>query len=157
QYYVDNLLPAGPQGQVVLFANMDSLGFDYPAYHLGTKFFWNDITGGTVPPWMTFIKATPDAPNKAYPDSGSGSPGAALTATPTAVDQLPNNLQTAVSAGFAQQGAKYAFSSPAENPLRYDHTGQAPNPYSGSVPILPAYSAADQQQFSPVRDDTDGL
>src|SRR5262249_55894760 len=57
QYYADNLLPTKPQNQVVLFANMDSLGFDYPAYHLGTKFFWNDITGGTVPPWMTFIKA----------------------------------------------------------------------------------------------------
>jgi hypothetical protein len=150
-YYANNLLPAGPQGQVVLFANMDSLGFDYPAYHLGTKFFWNDITGGTVPPWMTFIKATPDAPNKAYPD------GAALTANSAAIDQLHTALQSAVSAGFAQQGAKYAFSSPAENPLRYDHTGQAPNPYSGSTPVLPAYSAADQQQFSPVRDDTDGL
>ena len=29
-YYADNLIPTGPQGQTILFANMDSLGLDYP-------------------------------------------------------------------------------------------------------------------------------
>jgi hypothetical protein len=156
-YYASNLLPAGPQGQYVLLANMDSLGLDYPAYHLGTQYYWNNITGGGVPPWFTFIKATPAAPNSAYPNTGAGSPGAAITQNAAAIGQLRSDLQSAVSAGFAAQGAKYAFSSPAENPLKYNQTGQAPNPYSGVVPILPAYSAADQTKYSPVRDDTDAL
>src|SRR3954454_7775480 len=152
KYYVNNLLPAGPQGQYVLFANMDSLGLDYPAYHLGTQFYWNNITGGGVPPWFTFIKATPSAPNAAFPDAGG-----ALAANAPAIARLHADLQSAVAAGFAEQGAKYAFSSPAENPLKYNQTGQAPNPYSGSTAVFPAYSADDQAKFSPVRDDTDGL
>jgi hypothetical protein len=156
-YYASNLLPAGPQGQVVLLANMDSLGLDYPAYHLGTQFYWNNTAGGGVPPWFTFIKATPSAPNSAYPDTGAGSAGSAITANSAAISQLRTDLQSAVSAGFAQQGAKYAFSVPLENPLRYNQTGQAPNPYSGVTPVNPAYSSADQATFSPVRDDTDAL
>src|SRR5262249_53952858 len=63
----------------------------------------------------------------------------------------------AVLAGFGQQGAKYNFSVPLENPLRYNQTGQAPNPYSGVVPTKPAYSPTDQAQYSPVRDDTTAL
>jgi PKD domain len=156
-YYAKNLIPAGPQGQYVLFANMDSLGLDYPAFHLGTEFYWNNITGGGLPPWFTFIAATPASPNSAYPDTGPGSPGANITANAAAIEQLHKNLQSAVLAGFNEQGQKYGFSVPLENPLRYDHTGQAPNPYSGVVPTKPAYSASDQAQFSPVRDDTSGL
>jgi hypothetical protein len=151
KYYAENLLPAGPQGAYMLLANMDSLGLDYPAYHWGTQFYLNNVTGGGVPPWFTFIKATPAGANAAFPDA------APLTANAAAINQLHSDLQAAVSAGFDQQGAKYAFASPAENPLRYNQTGQAPNPYSGSVPVFPAYSAADQARFSPVRDDTDGL
>lgn len=156
-YYANNLIPSGPQGQYVLFANMDSLGMDYPAYHLGTEFFWNNVAGGGVGPWSTFIKATPTAPNSAYPDTGAGSPGANITANSSAIGQVHTDLQTAVLAGFNQQGAKYNFSVPLENPLRYNQTGQAPNPYSGVVPTKPAYSAADQSRYSPVRDDTDAL
>ncbi|GIH17162.1 PKD domain-containing protein [Rugosimonospora africana] len=156
-YYADNLIPSGPQGQYVLFANMDSLGLDYPAYHLGTEFFWNNVTGGGVGPWFTFVKATPTAPNSAYPDSGAGSPGAKITANAPAIGQLHSDLQSAIQAGFQQQGTKYNFSVPLENPLRYNQNGQAPNPYSGVAPVKPAYSAADQAQYSPVRDDADGL
>jgi PKD domain len=156
-YYANNLIPAGPQGQYTLFANMDSLGLDYPARHLGTEFFWNNITGGGVGPWFTFINATPTAPNRAYQDNGPGSPGANIAANSAAIAQFRANLQAAVLGGFGQQGAKYNFSVPLENPLRYNQTGQAPNPYSGVVPTKPAYSAADQAQFSPVRDDTAGL
>jgi hypothetical protein len=155
--YANNLIPAGPQGQVVLFANMDSLGMDYPAHHLGTEFFWNNVTGGGVGPWFTFIKATPAAPNRVYPDTGAGSPGARITANAPAIGRLRTDLQAAVLAGFDQQGVKYHFSVPLENPLRYNQTGQAPNPYNGVVPTKPAYSAADQSAFSPVRDDTDAL
>jgi hypothetical protein len=156
-YYANNLIPAGPQGKIVLFANMDSLGLDYPAYHLGTEFYWNNVTGGGVPPWFTFINAVPAAPNPAYPDTGAGSPGAAITANAAAISQFHTDLQAAVTAGFNQQGQKYGFSVPLENPLRYNQTGQAPNPFSGSVPTKPAYSASDQAQYSPVRDDTTGL
>jgi hypothetical protein len=156
-YYANNLIPDGPQGQYVLFANMDSLGLDYPAYHLGTEFYWNNITGGGVGPWSTFIEATPTAPNSAYPDTGSRSPGAEITANSAQITQFRADLQQAVSAGFAQQGAKYDFSVPLENPHRYDQVGQAPNPYSGMVETKPAYSPADQAQYSPVRDDTTAL
>jgi hypothetical protein len=156
-YYADHLIPSGPQGQYVLFANMDSLGLDYPAYHLGTEFFWNNVTGGGVGPWFTFIKATPAAPNQAYPDTGPGSPGANITANTPAIDQFRTELQGAIAAGFLQQGTKYNFSVPLENPLRYNQTGQAPNPYSGVVPTKPAYLSTDQAQFSPVRDDLDAL
>jgi hypothetical protein len=155
-YYAANLIPDGPQGRPVLFANMDSLGLDYPARHLGTEFFWNNVTGGGVGPWFTFIKATPTAPNNAYPDTGSGSPGQNITANSAAIAQLHGNLQAAVKAGFAQQGAKYDFSVPLENPLRYNQNGQAPNPYGGVV-TKPAYTSSDQDQFSPVRDDVDAL
>lgn len=156
-YYANNLIPNGPQGQTVLFANMDSLGLDYPARHLGTEFFWNNVTGGGVGPWFTFIKATPGAPNSAYPDTGAGSPGANITANAAAIGQLHTDLQSAVSSGFEQQGSKYNFSVPLENPLRYNQTGQAPNPYSGVVPTKPAYSSAEQAQYSPIRDDAEGL
>jgi hypothetical protein len=80
-----------------------------------------------------------------------------LAANAAAIDRLHDDLRAAVAGGFVQQGAKYAFSSPTENPLKYNQTGQAPNPFSGGVPVFPAYTAADQQRFSPVRDDTDGL
>jgi PKD repeat protein len=156
-YYADNLIPPGPQGQYVLFANMDALGLNYPAYHLGTEFFWNNINDGGVPPWFTFVKATPTAPNSAYPDTGAGSPGASISANATAIGRFRADLQAALLAGFEQQGRKYNFSMPLENPLRYNKNGQAPNPYSGVVPTKPAYAAEDQSRFSPVRDDADGL
>jgi hypothetical protein len=156
-YYASNLVPSGPQGRYVLFANMDSLGLDYPAYHLGTEFFWNNVTGGGVGPWFTFVRAAPTAPNQAYPDTGPGSPGANLTANAPAVAQARADLQAAILAGFSQQGTKYQFAVPLENPLRYNQVGQAPNPYSGTVPTKPAYLVADQERFSPVRDDTDAL
>jgi PKD domain len=157
KYYAANLVPAGPQGQYVLFANMDSLGLNYPAYHLGTEFFWNNVTGGGVGPWFTFVRATPGAPNTAYPDTGPGSPGANITANAAAIAQARADLQAAIRAGFSQQGAKYGFAMPLENPLRYNQIGQAPNPYSGVVPTKPAYQPADADRFSPVRDDTDAL
>src|SRR5437764_546262 len=136
-YYADNLIPAGPQGQYVLFANMDSLGLGYPAYHLGTEFYWNNVTGGGVGPWFTFVKATPTASDPAYPDTGAGSPGANITANAAAIAQARADLQAAIAAGFGQQGAKYNFAMPLENPLRYNQSGQAPNPYSGVVPTKP--------------------
>jgi PKD domain-containing protein len=155
KYYAENLIPPGPQGQYVLFANMDALGLDYPARHLGTEFFWNNITGGGVGPWFTFIKATPAAPTAAYPDKGAGSPGANIAANAAAISQFRSDLQSAVTAGFEQQGAKYGFSVPLENPLRYNQSGQNTGGNTGIVPTKPAYSSGEQAQYSPVRDDTD--
>ncbi len=155
-YYANNLIPAGPQGKYVLFANMDALGLDYPARHLGTEYFWNNVTGGGVGPWFTFIKATPTAPNGAYRDTGSGSSGANIAANSAAIGQFRDDLQAALLAGFEQQGEKYDFSVPLENPLRYNQVGQAPNPFV-PTPFKPAYSSADQAQYSPVRDDTDAV
>jgi PKD domain len=155
-YYAANLIPDGPQGQVVALANMDSLGLDYPAYHLGTEFFWNNINGGGVPPWFTFIKATPGAPNRAYPDTGPGSAGSAITANAGPIDAFHADLLAAVTAGFAQQGAKYGFAVPLENPLRYNRLGQAPNP-ALPTPSKAAYGPQDQAAYSPVRADSDGL
>lgn len=155
KHYADNLIPPGPQGQYVLFANMDSLGLDYPARHLGTEFFWNNITGGGVGPWFTYIKATPTGATPAYPDKGAGSPGANIAANSAAITQFRSDLQAAVAAGFEQQGAKYGFSVPLENPLRYNQNGQNTGGNTGIVPTKPAYSPAEQAQYSPVRDDSD--
>jgi hypothetical protein len=156
-FYASHLIPPGPQGRYVLFANMDSLGLNYPAFHLGTEFYWNNVTGGGVPPWFTFVRATPTAPNQAYPDTGAGSPGANITANAAAIAQARTDLRAAIAAGFSQQGNKYSFAMPLENPLRYNQPGQAPNPYSGVVPTKPAYQTADLDKFSPVRDDTTAL
>jgi len=146
KYYANNLIPNGPQGQYAMFAEMNANGESYPAYHLGTKYYWNDVnaTGGGVPPWHTFITDTPTAPNALYPDTSG-----AIAANSAASAAFDNNLKTAVTAGFAQQSAKYDGTVPQENPLRYNHTGSAPLP-AVPTPFVPAYSASDQANFSPV-------
>src|SRR5580765_1006312 len=102
KYYVNNLIPQGPQGKYVMFAEMNANGMSYPAYHLGTKYFWNDLANGGVGPWRTFVTDTPSAPNSFYPDlSGS------IAANSAAIAAFDANLKNAVSAGFAQQRTKY--------------------------------------------------
>jgi hypothetical protein len=148
-YYVNNLIPNGPQGQYAMFAEMNANGLSYPAYHLGTQYYWNNTANGGVGPWRTFITATPSAPNAQYPDTGPGSSGANIAANSAVISQFGTNLQNAVTAGFAQQGAKYGGTVPQENPLRYNHTGSAPLP-AVPTPNVPAYTASDQSTFSPV-------
>ena len=63
KYYVTNLIPNGPQGQYAMFAEMNANGLSYPAYHLGTQYYANNINNGGVGPWRTFITDTPSAPN----------------------------------------------------------------------------------------------
>ena len=123
KYYAKNLIPQGPQGQYAMFAEMNANGISYPAYHLGTQYFWNNIASGGVGPWRTFITDTPSAPNALYPDTGAGSAGANIAANSAAIAQFDANLKSAVTAGFAQQSAKYGGTVPQENPLRYNHTG----------------------------------
>ena len=149
KYYANNLIPQGPQGQYAMFAEMNANGMSYPAYHLGTQYYWNNTASGGVGPWRTFITDTPAAPNALYPDTGPGSPGANIAANSPAISQFDTNLQNAVSTGFAQQSAKYGGLVPQENPLRYNHTGSAPLP-AVPTPIVPAYTAAEQATYSPV-------
>src|SRR6202000_2556454 len=82
--------------------------------------------------------------NSFYPDT-SGK----IAANSAAIALFNTSLQNAVTAGFAQQSAKYAGTVPQENPLRYNQTGSAPLP-AVPTPNVPAYSASDQATFSPV-------
>ena len=149
KYYASHLIPQGPQGQYAMFAEMNANGMSYPAYHLGTQYYWNNTANGGVGPWRTFITDTPSTPNTLYADTGPGSPGANITANSAAISQLDANLRNAVTAGFAQQSDKYDGTVPQENPLRYDHTGSAPLP-AVPTPSVPAYTASEQATFSPV-------
>jgi hypothetical protein len=149
KYYANNLIPQGPQGQYAMFAEMNANGMSYPAYHLGTQYFWNNLAGGGVGPWRTFITATPSAPNALYPDTNGN-----IAANSAAIAQFQSNLQSAVTSGFAQQSAKYGGTVPQENPLRYNATGSAPaalNPSQApATPDVPAYTLAEQNTYSPV-------
>src|SRR5581483_4683310 len=149
KYYASHLIPNGPQGQYAMFAEMNANGLSYPAYHLGTQYYWNNLANGGVGPWRTFITDTPAAPNPLYPDTGPGSPGADISANSAAISQFNTDLQSAVTNGFAQQAAKYGGTVPQENPLRYNHTGSAPLP-AVPTPQVPAYTSSDQSTYSPV-------
>src|SRR4029078_3092551 len=69
-----------------------------------------------------------------------------------------NDLKAAVTAGFAAQSTKYHGTVKQENPLRYNGTGSAPaglstangGPQLPQTPTVPAYTAAEQAQYSPV-------
>jgi len=157
KYYAQNLIPQGPQGKYAMFAVMNANGMSYPAYHLGTQYYWNNTAAGGVPPWRTYITDTPSAPNALYPDTGPGSAGANIAANSAAISAFDANLNSAVTAGFAEQSAKYGGTVQQENPLRYNRTGSAPGASNGGgpelpqTPYVPAYTAADQANFSPVR------
>jgi hypothetical protein len=158
KYYATDLIPQGPQGQYAMFAEMNANGMSYPAYHLGTQYFWNNLAAGGVGPWRTFVTDTPSTPNTLYPDMGPGSPGANIAANSAAISQFDTNLQNAVASGFAQQSTKYGGTVPQENPLRYNGTGSAPGglsagnggPQLPSTPNVPAYTPSEQAQYSPV-------
>ena len=153
EYYAKNLIPKGPQGQYAMFAMMNANGASYPAYHFGTQYYWNNVAAGGVGPWHTFVTDTPSAANSLYPDT-SGS----IAANSAAISAFHNDLQDAVSAGFAQQSSKYSGSIKQENPLRYNGTGSAPGglstanggPQTPQTPTVPAYTASDQATYSPV-------
>jgi hypothetical protein len=150
EYYAKNLIPKGPQGQYAMFAMMNANGASYPAYHFGTQYYWNNVASGGVGPWHTFITDTPTAPNTLYPDANG-----AIAANSAANAAFHTDLQSAVTAGFAQQSAKYNGSIKQENPLRYNGAGSAPgaiagNPQLPQTPTVPAYTASEQDTYSPV-------
>src|SRR4051794_4254668 len=147
QYYAQNLVPKGPQGQYAMFAAMNANGASYPAYHFGTQYYWNNVAAGGVGPWHTFITDTPAAPNAFYSSPAIAANSAAITA-------FDNDLKAAVTAGFAQQSQKYNGSVKQENPLRYNGAGSAPGGLSPAqapqTPSVPAYTASEQATYSPV-------
>jgi hypothetical protein len=138
QYYADNLIPDGPQGQYVLVANMDQNGMEYPAYHLGTSHFTNDPTGGSGP-WRTNINASPLKENDIY----TSDDWKRIQANMPAVQHFRQALSDSVSQAFDVLGRRHDFQVPLENPLE-----------SGAT--APAYSQADRAKYSPVQDDTLG-
>src|SRR4051794_1480669 len=156
QYYTQNLIPNGPQGQYAMFGMMNANGASYPAFHMGTAHYWNN-PAGSVGPWHTFITDTPSAANTLYPDSSG-----AIAGNNAAITAFDSDLKDAVTAGFAQQSAKYNGSVKQENPLRYDagtgNSGSAPGaltaaqggPQMPSTPTVPAYTASEQAAYSPV-------
>jgi hypothetical protein len=150
EYYAKNLIPKGPQGQYAMFAMMNANGASYPAYHFGTQYYWNNVANGGVGPWHTFVTDTPTAANTLYPDANG-----AIAANSAASAAFHTDLQAAVTAGFAQQSAKYNGSVKQENPLRYNGAGSAPgaiagNPQTPQTPTVPAYTAAEQATYSAV-------
>src|SRR3954470_12690604 len=149
EYYAKNLIPKGPQGQYAMFAAMNANGASYPAYHFGTQYYWNNVTNGGVGPWHTFITDTPSAPNSLYPDTNGN-----IAANSAAIQAFDQDLKNAVTAGFAQQSAKYSGAIKQENPLRYNAAGSAPGalnpPQAPQTPTVPAYTATDQATYSPV-------
>jgi hypothetical protein len=148
----NGLIPAGPQGQYVMAAYMDSNGLEYPAFHWGTQNYLNDITGGTVGPWFTNINAAPLAANGQYPASSVA--WARIVANMPAVTAFRDALIGSVNDAFAALGQKYNFSVPLENPLRLDQVGSTPiNP---TIQSVPAYTPGDAAKYSPVQDDATG-
>ncbi len=138
QYYADNLIPQGPQGQYVLVANMDQNGMEYPAYHLGTTHYTSNPTGDTGP-WRTNINASPLKENSIY----TGDDWKRIQANLPAVQHFRSALTDSVSQAFDVLGKAHGFKVPLENPIENGASA-------------PAYSKADQAQYSPVQDDTLG-
>jgi hypothetical protein len=146
-YYAANLIPAGPQGQYVLVANMDQNGMEYPAYHWGTDHYLNDVRNGGVGPWYTNINASPLAPNDIY----KGDDWARIQANMPAILRFRAALQDSVTQAFTTLGDRYHHSVPLEGHPIYNQPGNPPPPTSAT-----AYTPADQARYSPVQDDTLG-
>ena len=133
QFYADNLIPPGPQGQYVLVANMDQNGIEYPAFPFGS-------TATTFNPgaWYTNINASPLKDFSIYSDA-QGHPDPAILANMPAIQRFRAALAQSVAQAFSDLGAKYHF----------------------TVPLLgggtaPAYLPQDIAAKSPVQDDTLG-
>ena len=138
-YYASNLIPPGPQGKIVLVANMDQNGMEYPAHPAGS-------THTSFGPgfFYTNINATPLANYSIYrPDGRPGPRPPQFQANLPAIEHFRAALAASVSSAFATLGKKYGFRVPLENPIENGAT-------------VPAYRQSDIARFSPVQDDTLG-
>ncbi|HLW16572.1 MAG TPA: PKD domain-containing protein [Actinomycetota bacterium] len=134
-YYASHLIPPGPQGSYILVANMDQNGLEYPAYPAGTT----QTTFGPHP-WYTNVNASPmHFPNSIY----TGAAQKAIQSNMAAVVHFRSALAQEVSIAFQEQGEKYGFSLPLENPIEGGRS-------------VPAYHQSDIALYSPVQDDTLG-
>lgn len=134
-WYASNLLSPGPQGKYVLVTNMDQNGLEYPAYPFGsTQTSWGPH------PWYTNINASPlKFPNPIY----DGDAQKAIEANMPAIAHFRAALAAQVKIAFQQQGEKYQYSLPLENPIENGR-------------IVSAYRPGDIALYSPVQDDTLG-
>ena len=138
-YYASHLIPPGPQGKIVLVANMDQNGMEYPAHPAGS-------TQTTFGPgfWYTNVNASPLKDYSVYTSNGASGPRPPqFQANLAAIQHFRSALAASVAKAFAVLGAKYHFSVPLENPIENGAT-------------VPAYLPGDIAKFTPVQDDTLG-
>ena len=139
QYYATHLIPPGPQGKIVLVANMDQNGMEYPAHPAGSR-------QTTLGPgfWYTNVNASPLKDYSVYTKSGKPGPRpAAFQNNLAAITHFRAALAASVREAFTVLGAKYHHSIPLENPIE-----------GGKV--IPAYELSDIAKYTPVQDDTLG-
>lgn len=138
-YYASHLIPPGPQGKIVLVANMDQNGIEYPAHPVGS-------THTTFGPgfWYTNVNASPLKNFSIYTANGAATPmPAAFRANLPAITHFRAALADSVRAAFDTLGRKYHFQVPLENPVEQGAT-------------VPAYLPGDIAKYSLVQDDTLG-
>lgn len=136
-YYASHLIPPGPQGKIVLVANMDQNGMEYPAHPGGT-------TKTTFGPgfWFTNVNASPLKNFSVYSNNATAMP-APIKNNLAAIKHFRAALASSVSRAFQVLGTKYHFRVPLENPIE-----------NGAS--VPAYLQSDIAKYSPVQDDTLG-
>jgi hypothetical protein len=136
-YYASHLIPPGPQGKIVLVANMDQNGMEYPAHPGGSQ----QTTFGPGF-WYTNVNASPLKDFSVYSTSAHTMP-ATFRHNLRAIKHFRSALAASVRKAFVVLGAKYHHRIPLENPVE-----------NGKV--IPAYRLSDIKKFTPVQDDTLG-
>lgn len=139
QYYASHLIPPGPQGKLVLVANMDQNGMEYPAHPAGT-------TKTNFGPgfWYTNINASPLKNFSIYTPNGKPGPmPAQFRSNLPAIKHFRAALAASVRRAFRVLGRKYHYSVPLENPLEHGR-------------VISAYRQRDIAKYTPVQDDTLG-
>ena len=138
-YYASHLIPPGPQGKIVLVANMDQNGMEYPAHPAGST--QTSFGSGF---WYTNVNASPLENYSVYTKNGKPGPRpAAFQNNLSAIKHFRDALAESVRQAFVVLGAKYHHSIPLENPLEGGRT-------------IPAYALSDIPKYTPVQDDTLG-
>jgi hypothetical protein len=138
-YYASHLIPPGPQGKIVLVANMDQNGIEYPARPAGTT-----QTSFGKGPWYTNVNASPLKNFSIYNKDGKPTPmPPAFRRHLHAIRHFRHALARSVSEAFATLGHRHHYSVPLENPTENGRK-------------VSAYRHRDIAKYSPVQDDTLG-
>ena len=138
-YYASHLIPPGPQGKIVLVANMDQNGIEYPAHPAGST--QTSFGSGF---WYTNVNASPLKNYSVYTKNGQPGPRPpAFQNNLAAITHFRAALADSVRQAFVVLGAKYHHSIPLENPIEGGKT-------------VPAYELSDIAKYTPVQDDTLG-